>query len=363
MSHTVRDIADALGLEARGDVSLPIRAAAEPGDAGPEDLAMAMSPKYAEGLGRGRARAALVWQGADWQAMGLEAAIFVARPRLAMSGLSRVFDPGQGLDGGIHPAAHIDDSAHIGADVSIGPGACIGARARIGDRSVIGPNTVIGMDAVIGQDALIRDQVSIGARVRIGDRFICQPGARIGADGFSFVTPELSTTEAARETMGDSDAAQSQSWVRIHSLGAVTIGNDVEIGANATVDNGTVRNTEIGEGTKLDNLVHIGHNSRVGRHCLLCGQVGVSGSVDIGDYAVLGGQVGVADNTKVGKRAILTGATKATSNVPPGRVMMGYPAVKMELHTEIYKAQRRLPRLMQQVAALQKAVFKDGPSD
>ncbi len=362
MSHTVQDIANALGLEARGDLSLTIRSAAEPRDAGPEDLAMAMSPAYAEGLSQGDARVALVWQGADWEAMGLEAAIFVQRPRLAMSGLSRLFDPGQGLEGGIHPAAVIDPTARIGAGAHIGPGACIGARAQIGAGSVVGPNSVIGMDAVIGEQAYIRDQVSIGARVRIGDRFICQPGTRIGADGFSFVTPEVSTTEAARQTMGDSSEGKSQSYVRIHSLGAVQIGDDVEMGANCTIDNGTIRDTQIGDGTKLDNQVHVGHNARIGRHCLLCGQVGLSGSVEIGDFAVLAGQVGVADNTKVGARAILTGATKATSNVPAGRVMMGYPAVKMDLHTEIYKAQRRLPRLMRQVAALQKAVFKDESS-
>lgn len=363
MSHTIKQIADALGLGAEGDLSLPIRAAAEPGMAGPEDLAMAMSPQYAEMLNQGEARAALLWQGAPWQDMGLEAAVFVTRPRLAMAGLSRVFDPGQGLPQGIHPAAVVEASAMIGEDVSIGPGAYVGANVRIGDRSMIGPNCVIGMHAQIGDDALIRDSVSIGARVRIGARFICQPGARIGADGFSFVTEEVSTTEAARKTMRDSGQAEGQPYIRIHSLGAVSIGDDVEIGANCTIDNGTVRDTTIGNGTKLDNQVHIGHNCKVGNHCLLCGQSGLSGSVTVGDYAVLGGQTGVADNTSVGTGSILSGATKATSNVPAGRVMMGYPAVKMELHTEIYKAQRRLPRLARQVAALQKAVFKDGDSD
>ncbi len=363
MAHTIGQIAQALGAEARGDASVTISGAAEPADAGPGDLAMAMSPAYAGNLEKGRARAAIMWAGADWRSYGLAAAILVQRARLAMSGVTAILDPGQGQATGIHPSAVIDPSADLGADISIGPLAVIGARARIGAGAVIGPGCIIGADAVLGEGALLREAVSIGARVRIGARFIAQPGARIGSDGFSFVTPELSAAEAARKTMGDQGGARAQSYVRIHSLGAVSIGDDVEIGANTAIDNGTIRNTEIGDRTKLDNLVHIGHNARIGTDCLLCGQVGVSGSVEIGNFVVLGGQTGVTDNIFVGDRVIAGGATKILSNVPAGRVMMGYPAVKMDLHTEIYKAQRRLPRLFRDVAALQRAVFNKGATD
>ncbi|MHA6261912.1 UDP-3-O-(3-hydroxymyristoyl)glucosamine N-acyltransferase [Arenibacterium sp. CAU 1754] len=362
MTFTIKDIAVALGAEAVGDTSLTIHRAAEPADAGAQDLALAMSPKYAETLGQGSARAALLWPDADWQSMGLKAAIFAPRPRRAMAGLTALMDLGQGFGEGIHPTAVIDPSAQIGHDVAIGPLCVIGPRARIGAGSVIGPHCMIGMDVELGENAFLREMVSIGARVRIGARFICQPGARIGADGFSFVTPETSGVENVRKTLGDQGDAQAQSWMRIHSLGAVTIGDDVEMGANCTIDNGTIRDTVIGNGTKLDNQVHIGHNCRIGNDCLLCGQTGLSGSVDLGDNVVLGGQCGVADNIFVSNGVIAAGGTKILSNVPAGRVMMGYPAVKMDLHTEIYKAQRRLPRILRDIAELKKAVFKQDPT-
>ncbi|WP_425046300.1 UDP-3-O-(3-hydroxymyristoyl)glucosamine N-acyltransferase [Primorskyibacter sp. S87] len=361
--HTIREIAEALGAEAAGDLDLTVSAAAEPGMAGPDDLAMAMSPKYAEGLADGSARAAMLWVGADWRALGLKAAIFSPRPRMAMAGVSRIMDKGQGYASGIHPSAVIDPTAELADDVAVGPLSVIGPRAKIGAGSIIGPHCVIGADVTLGTGAFLREMVSIGARAQVGDRFIAQPGARIGSDGFSFVTPELSGPEAARQSMKDQGDSNAQSWLRINSLGAVRIGNDVEVGANVTIDNGTVRDTEIGNGTKLDNQVHIGHNCRIGHDCLLCGQSGLSGSVDIGNYVVLGGQAGVVDNVFVGDRAIISGATKVLSNVPAGRVMMGYPAVRMDQHTEIYKAQRRLPRILRDVDALKKAVSKLGLSD
>ncbi|WP_171207468.1 MULTISPECIES: UDP-3-O-(3-hydroxymyristoyl)glucosamine N-acyltransferase [unclassified Ruegeria] len=363
MQFTIQQIADALGVEAAGNTDLTVLRAAEPGDAGPTDLAMAMSPKYAESLSGGTARAAVLWDGADWKALGLEAAIFVARPRRAMAGVTAMMDRGQGVVPGVHPSAVIDPTAEIGENVSIGPLVVIGARARVGSGSILGAHATVGMDAVLGENALLREMVSIGARAQIGDRFIAQPGARVGGDGFSYVTPEVSGAENARKTMGDQGDAKAQSWMRIHSLGAVQIGDDVEIGSNCTIDNGTIRNTVIGDGSKLDNLVHVGHNTRVGRDCLLCGQTGVSGSVEIGNNVVLGGQTGVVDNIFIGDGVISGGGTKILSNVPAGRVIMGYPGVKMESHTEIYKSQRRLPRLARDIEALKKAVFKPGTSD
>lgn len=360
MSHTIQRIAEALAAEAVGDTRLTILRAAEPAHSGPDDLALAMSPKYAEDMGQ--ARAAMLWPGADWQAMGLKAAIFAPRPRMALSGLTRMMDQGQGFGAGIHPSAIIDPSADLGPDVSVGPLCVIGARARIGAGSVLGPHCMIGADVVIGSDAFLREMVSIGARAHIGARFIAQPGARIGSDGFSFVTPEVSGVETARKTMGDQGEPKAQSWLRIHSLGAVRIGDDVEVGANCTIDNGTIRDTEIGNGCKLDNQVHLGHNVRMGNDCLIAGQTGLSGSVMLGNNVIMGGQCGVADNTFIGDNAIISGATKVLSNVPAGRVMMGYPAVQMTTHTDIYKAQRRLPRLARDVADLKKAVFKQHPS-
>ena len=363
MQYTIQQIADALGSECQGDTDLVIERAAEPADAGATDLAMAMSPKYAEALTGGSARAAVLWEGADWQMLGLEAAVFVSRPRMAMAGITSMLDRGQGVAPGIHLSAVIDPTAELAEDVAIGPLTVVGPGARIGKGSVIGAHCVIGMDAVLGDKALLREMVSIGARAQIGDRFMAQPGARIGGDGFSYVTPEVSGAENARKTLGDQGDARAQSWLRIHSLGAVEIGDDVEVGSNCTIDNGTIRNTRIGNGSKLDNLVHVGHNTRVGQDCLLCGQTGVSGSVEIGNNVVLGGQTGVVDNIFIGDGVIAGGGTKILSNVPAGRVIMGYPGVKMETHTEIYKSQRRLPRLARDVEALKNAVFKQPPSD
>ncbi|MEW2913584.1 UDP-3-O-(3-hydroxymyristoyl)glucosamine N-acyltransferase [Leisingera sp. JC11] len=355
---TIRQIAESLGAEAQGDLDLQIAGAAEPQDAGANQIAMAMAPKYADGLKEGQAQAAILWDGADWESFGLKAVIFAPRPRMTMSGVTAMLDRGQGFGDGIHPSAVIDPTAELGEGVSVGPLSVVAANAKIGARSVIGPHCYVGAEAVIGEDALLREMVSIGARATIGNRFRAQPGARVGGDGFSYVTPEVSGAENARKTMGDQGEAKAQSWVRIHSLGAVTIGDDVELGSNCTIDNGTIRDTVIGNGSKLDNLVHVGHNTRVGNDCLLCGQTGVSGSVDIGNNVVLGGQTGVVDNIFIGDGVISGGGTKILSNVPAGRVIMGYPGVKMETHTEMYKAQRRLPRLMRDIELLKKAVFK-----
>ena len=203
----------------------------------------------------------------------------------------------------------------------------------------------------------------IGARVRIGARFTAQPGAVIGGDGFSFVTPEVSGVERARETLGDQGDVQKQSYARIHSLGSVTIGDDVEIGVNACVDRGTVRDTRIGNGTKLDNLVQVGHNVVVGNDTLLCGQVGIGGSTVIGNNVVLAGQTGVGDNLFIGDNAITGGGTKVLANIPAGRVMLGYPAMKMESQMEVYKGLRRLKRLFADVAELKKTVSNDAESN
>lgn len=363
MAYTVEEIAVALGVKAVGATTLSVVSVAEPASAGPDDLALAMSPEYAKSLPQGAARAAMLWADADWQSLGLEAAILAPRPRFAMSGLSAMMDAGPGYCAGVHPSAVIDPSAELGTDVTVGALAVIGAGAKIGKGAVIGPLCHIGRDTVIGPDAQLREGVRIGARVFIGARFIAQPGCVVGADGFSFVTPEVSAVEQVRDTLGDQGDTAAQSWARIHSLGSVRIGDDVELGANSCIDRGTVRDTVVGNGCKFDNLAQVGHNVVIGNDCLICAQVGIAGSTRIGNNVVLGGQTGVSDNVFIGDRVITGGATKVLANVPAGRVMLGYPAMKMETHIESYKGLRRLPRLFRDVAALQKAVFKSSDSD
>jgi UDP-3-O-[3-hydroxymyristoyl] glucosamine N-acyltransferase len=202
--------------------------------------------------------------------------------------------------------------------------------------------------------------------VEVGDRLIANFGACVGGDGFSFVTADRSSVETLREGLGTSAPAgraasgsvpppEGTGWTRIHSLGTVEIGDDVELGANATIDRGTIRATRVGSGTKIDNLVMIGHNVVVGRDCLFCSQVGIAGSARIGDRVVLAGQVGVNDNIFIGDDVIAGGATKIFTNAPAGRVLLGSPAVKMSTQIEINKALRRLPRLMAELAGRRKS--------
>ncbi|MGL6210620.1 MAG: UDP-3-O-(3-hydroxymyristoyl)glucosamine N-acyltransferase, partial [Paracoccaceae bacterium] len=172
MAHTIRDIAAALGAEAAGDLDLVVSGAAEPARAGVRDLALAMDPKYADGLRQGAAQVAMLWPGADWQAYGLRAVIFAPRGRLAMAGLSALLDAGPAITVGVHPMTVVDGSAVIGEGAAIGPFVTIGAGARIGARARIAAHASIGEGAQIGDDALILDGARIGARVRIGDRFI-----------------------------------------------------------------------------------------------------------------------------------------------------------------------------------------------
>ncbi|TDL83653.1 UDP-3-O-(3-hydroxymyristoyl)glucosamine N-acyltransferase [Palleronia sediminis] len=362
-TYTLDEIATALGarLEGRGDLRLS--GAAEPGDAGPDDLALAMQPAYAEALPKGHARAAILWEGADWRALGLEGALFVQRPRLAMAHLTAMLDPGPEIAPGIHPSAVIDPEAQIGVGAAIGPLVVIGRGARIGSGARIAAHASIAEDAVIGHDALILQGVRIGAGVMIGARFIAQPGAVIGADGLSFVTPEASGVERARASLGDQGEIRAQSWTRIHSLGGVEIGDDVEIGANSCVDRGTIRSTRIGSGCKIDNLCHIAHNVVLGRDCLMAALSGIAGSTVLGDRVVCGGATGIADNLLVGDDVIFGGGSRVLSNVPAGRVMLGYPAVQMQTHIDMYKALRRLPRMLKRLKGAQNEVPKDRPND
>lgn len=358
MAHSIREIAVALGATAEGNLDLTIERASEPSTAEADDLALAMDPRYSDGIAKGKARAALIWPGADWRAFGLEAAIFAPRGRLAMAGLSVLLDKGPEIAAGIHPLAVVDPSAKIGIGAAVGPFVVIGANVVIGARAKIASHVSIAASAVIGDDAVILQGARIGASVSIGHRLICHAGAVLGSDGFSFVTPEKSGVEEIRATLGKRAEITQQSWTRIHSLGAVEIGDDVEIGANVAIDRGTIRNTVIGSGTKLDNLVHVGHNVQIGKDCLLCAQVGIAGSSRLGDRVVLAGQCGVNDNIFIADDVICGGASKVFTNVPAGRVMLGYPAVKMETHIDLQKALRRLPRLAARVAEMEKTLSR-----
>lgn len=357
MAQTVQDIATALGAKAFGAVDILVTGVSEPATAGPDDLALAMSPAYGDALGRGQARVAVLWAGADWQALGLEAAIEAPRARLAMAGLTQMMDRPVRV-AGISAHAVIDPAAILGRDVAIGHFSVIGADAVIGDGAQIADHVTIGRGVVIGADAQIAAGVRIIGRVRIGAGVVIQPNAVIGGDGFSFVTAAPSHVEIGRKTLGKVpfEPPVDPKQYRIHSLGGVEIGDDVEIGANSAVDAGTIRATQIGHGTKIDNLVQVGHNVVVGDHCLLCAQTAVAGSAIIGDRCVLGGKSGVGDNLKIGADCVIGGATIVLADVSAGSFMMGYPAQSM-------LAYRARERSLRQAVIKQKPVSKDAQND
>lgn len=347
MSYKLAEIARATGLEMVGDGSIVVTGVAEPDLAGPEDLALAMSKNYADALSKSRARAAVVWADADIAEFGLEAALRAPRPRVALAHVTQCFAHTPDIPTGIHPSAMIGADTIIGDGAAIGPFAVIGSGTVIGEDARIAAHATIGDAVTLGARALLHAGVRIGARCTIGDDFIAQPNAVIGADGFSFEPPERGNADAARR---GGEAVATARFMRIHSLAAVEIGDDVEIGAGTTVDRGTIAPTRIGSGTKVDNQVQIGHNVQIGETCLLCGQVGVAGSARIGDRVVLGGKVGVADHVTIGNDTVCAASTMVASSVPAGRVMMGVPATERDKAVAQFVALKRLPRMIRQMA-------------
>ncbi|WP_281982353.1 UDP-3-O-(3-hydroxymyristoyl)glucosamine N-acyltransferase [Thalassorhabdomicrobium marinisediminis] len=347
MPYILKELAASLGAETLGNASLEVQRLAEPLEAGADDLALAVAPKFAEQLKASRARAAVVWAGADLADLGLEGAIVAPRGRLAMAGLTRAMDddPAFAHATGIHPSAVIDPGATIGLGAQIGPFVVIGAGTRIGAGARIAPHVSIGAEAVIGDGATLHAGVRIGPRVRIGDRFIAQPGVVIGGDGFSFTTEGPSNVERAiRQRRGAPLEPTDGTWHRIHSLGGVEIGDDVEVGANSTIDAGTIRATRVGNGVKIDNLVQVGHNVVLGPDCLLCAQAAVAGSSVLGARVILGGKAGVGDNLTLGRDVVAGGGAVILADVPDGIFVSGHPALPTHEHRAAQKALRRLTR-------------------
>jgi UDP-3-O-[3-hydroxymyristoyl] glucosamine N-acyltransferase len=238
--------------------------------------------------------------------------------------------------------------AKIGAEASIGPFTVIGPGVVIGARTIVLSQATIADDSTIGDDCLIYPGVRIGWGCRIGDRTIIHHNASIGADGFGFVPARPGPVEQARGTPADADTSERRRnpLRKIHALGSVAIGDDVEIGALTAIDRGTLKATRIGDGTKIDDLVMIGHNVEIGMDCMLCGQVGLAGSVEVGDGAVLGGRVCVADHMKIGARAVVGGASAVGTNIPAGGIYLGVPAVPRGEALENVMLMRRIKRFL-----------------
>ncbi|MAV94357.1 MAG: UDP-3-O-(3-hydroxymyristoyl)glucosamine N-acyltransferase [Euryarchaeota archaeon] len=349
MLHTIKAISDALDIPFEGDGSIRIESISSAKFANSNQLVVAINDKYTDELSSSDARAALMFEGADWQSFGLQAALLPKQSRLKMSEVFNLFEKINDTKIEINQTAIISKSANIGKNVAIGAFSVIGDHVTIENDTIIENNVYISSNCSVGEGSIILSGVKIGPGVSIGEKFRCSYNSVIGSDGFSFVSEADDSLEEIRSSLGKSRRANQSTYYRIASFGSVKIGSNVEIGSNCSVDSGTINDTIIGDGSKLDNLVHIGHNVIVGRDTLLCGQVGIAGSAEIGDRVVLAGQCGVGDHTKVGNDVIAGGATKIFSNVPNGRVILGHPAMKMDENIKLYKSLRRLPRFMEKI--------------
>ena len=262
--------------------------------------------------------------------------IRVRDPRAALAFVIPLLYPPAPAPAGVHPSAVIAPDAHVPPSTCIGPFVVVGSGTRIGERSRLGPGCTLGDGVSVGSDCLLHSNVTIYSNVTVGDRAVLHSGCVLGADGFGFVRS------------GDH-------YEKFPQIGRVVIGQDVEIGANSCVDRAALGLTEIGDGSKLDNLVHIGHNCRIGRHVVIAAQTGLSGGVVVEDYAVIGGQVGIGDKARIESEAVLgSGSGILTSKIiRKGQVVWGTPARPLKEHLQQLANLARLPELRQHILELE----------
>ena len=340
---TLRELADRLGCQLHGSGDLIIERVTTLDLAGPGDISFLANKKYAAQVATTRASAVILGNDAPEAPC---ATLRAKDPYLAFAGAVALLAPDDRPAAGISPHALIADDAVLGAGVSIGPFACIGAGAAIGARTVVHPHAVVYPGATVGDDCVIHAHVSIRERCRLGHRVIVQNGAVIGSDGFGFAP------------------RPDGSYQKIPQVAPVVIEDDVEVGANTTIDRPAVGETRIQAGTKIDNLVQVAHGVHVGRNVMLVAQVGIAGSTSIGDAVVLAGQVGVAGHLHIGKNTKATAQTGIPNSVPDDSFISGYPAIDNREWLKASAVFRRLPELKKAVAALEKrlAALESPPS-
>ena len=290
--------------------------------AGPAHVSFLDNQRYAERFTRSAAGAVLVAPELIPRAPDHMALLVSSDPYRGYARVAAAFYPTPPAQSRIHPTAVIEPSAGVGVDVEVGPGAVIMAGATIGRGSRIGAATVVGESVEIGEDCRIGTSASL-AFCKIGVRAIIHAGVRIGQDGFGF-------------------APGADAHLKVPQLGLVLIGDDVELGANTSIDRGTGPDTVIGSGTKIDNLVQIAHNVQIGEGCLIAAQVGISGSTVLGDHVMIGGQAGIAGHLNVGSGVRIAGQSGVTRDIEPGITVAGMPATKAREH---WRRMARLNRL------------------
>ena len=323
-TFSLEQIAQITGGMLTKTMDVAITNIAPPALADENTLALALGEDEIANLSATKAKAALVPLGVNIDGF---TTIEVERPRLAMMKLISMFYEEPRVNNGVHPSAVVAPTAKLGQNVSIGANVVIAEDAVIGDNTKILPNCYIGNGAVIGADCFFHPGVNIGDRVNVGNKVILHHGVSLGADGFSFVTENPNNIEQARKDGEIKENNVEQVIFKIPSIGSVVIGNNVEIGANTCIDRGTIENTVIGDNTKIDNLVMIGHNCRVGKGCMIVSQVGIAGSCVIGDRVVIAGQAGLADHISIGNDTIIAAQAGVSKSFPEKSIVVGAPAV------------------------------------
>jgi UDP-3-O-[3-hydroxymyristoyl] glucosamine N-acyltransferase len=304
-------------------------------EAGPGDIAFFGNAKYAAALRATQATAVLVPHGFGEEIT--PARIWVDNPATAFAQVLARFAPEPiAYPAGIHPTAIIDPTAQIDPSVHVGAGVVIEAGAQIGPRTVIAAQSFVGPHATLGEDCFLHPRATVNARCKLGNRVQLQSGAVIGADGFGY-------------------EMKDGRHVKIPQTGIVQIDDDVEIGANTTIDRARFGRTWIQQGTKIDNLVQIAHNVRVGAHTIICSQAGVSGSTRIGSYVTLAGQAGIVGHIEIGDQAIVAAQCGLSRNLKPGEIVCGSPAREIQTWKEQAAQVNRLGKLYDRVKKLEEA--------
>ncbi|HEX6133937.1 MAG TPA: UDP-3-O-(3-hydroxymyristoyl)glucosamine N-acyltransferase [Longimicrobiales bacterium] len=336
-------IAQAVNGRLEGGSDPDLTGAAPLDHATPSDLTLLSSSRYASDAAVTAAGAVLVSEELASRIRPDLPRIVVRDVHGALSVLLPQLYPQARPAPGVHPTATLEDGVALGADVSIGAQVVIGAGTRIGDGVVVGAHSVIGRLCRIDAEAYLHAHVTLYDGVAVGARSILHSGVRAGVDGFGY-------------------AQREGRHVKVPQVGRCVIGADVEIGANSCVDRGSIGSTIIGDGCKIDNLVHIAHNVRLGEHCIVVAQVGLAGSTRVGRYVTLGGQAGIAGHITIGDGATIAAQAGVFGDVAPGTTVSGYPA---RPHREALRAQAglfRLPDLVKRLRALERAVLgKDSP--
>ncbi len=328
----VEEIARLVGGLVDGDPNLEIERVASLETAAENDLSFAEGNRGLRRAVSSKAGCVLIKQR---ETIAGRTTIAVEHPKLAFVRAAAVLCPLPATNPGIHPTAIIAPDARLGAGVTIGPSVVIEGGASVGEGTVLGAGVFLGQGVSLGSHCTLYPRVTVYAGVHIGDRVVVHAGAVLGADGFGYVFAE-------------------GRYHKFPQLGGLVIEDDVEIGSNSTVDRGSLGITVISEGSKIDNLVQIAHNVRIGRHSVVAAQVGISGSAEIGDYVVMGGQAGVGEQARIGKGAMIGGqAGILPSKVVPEKSMMwGTPARPLSEFKKIYAHFTRLPELARKVKEL-----------